>query len=41
MHMLPLSGPPYTPKAIDVIYDLVAENREVRDVLIEERNAKY
>jgi len=26
---------------MDVIDDLVAENRELRDVLIEERNAQY
>jgi len=29
---------PYPQKAIDVIDDLVVENRELHDVLIEERN---
>ena len=33
--------PPYPQKAMDVIDDLVAENRELRDVLIEERNKQY
>ena len=33
--------PPYPQKAMDVIDDLVAENRELRDTLIEERNSHY
>ena len=33
--------PPYPQKAMDVIDDLVAENRELRDTLIEERNSQY
>jgi len=31
----------YPQKAMGVIDDLVADNRELRDVLIEERNAQY
>ena len=33
--------PSYPQKAMDVIDDLVAENCELHDVVIEERNAQY
>ena len=33
--------PPYPQKAVDVIDDLVGENRELQDTLIEECNSQY